>query len=181
MVGDTNQINYLHCNIWWRNFLGGTTPDDTLFIDVNDGVNKENLFFILSDNPKNWYKLSLEIPNTINLSSFKIEITTADWDSGVDHLVEAGIDNFYIDNDPSSNIVQFQPSLINVFPNPTYNGIVNIHGVKVPFDYSLYNISGKLVQNRSNCFNKEVQISEKGLYILKINDGSNTLFKRIIF
>ena len=178
---DSNQINYLHCNLWWRNFLGGTTPDDTLFIDVNDGVNKENLFFILSDNPKNWYKLSLEIPNTINLSSFKIEITTADWDSGVDHLVEAGIDNFYIDNDPSSNIVQFQPSLINVFPNPTYNGIVNIHGVKVPFDYSLYNISGKLVQNRSNCFNKEVQISEKGLYILKINDGSNTLFKRIIF
>ena len=178
---DSNQTNYLHCNLWWRNFLGGTTPDDTLFIDVNDGVNKENLFFVQSDNPKNWYGLSLEIPNTINLSSFKIEITTADWDSGVDHLVEAGIDNFYIDNDPSTNINQVQASLINIFPNPTHDGIVNIHGLKVPFDYSLYNISGKLVQNRSNCFNKEVQISNKGLYILKIKDGSNILFKRIIF
>ena len=178
---DSNQTNYLHCNLWWRNFLGGTTPDDTLFIDVNDGVNKENLFFVQSDNPKNWYGLSLEIPNTINLSSFKIEITTADWDSGVDHLVEAGIDNFYIDNDPSTNINQVQASLIKIFPNPTHDGIVNIHGLKVPFDYSLYNISGKLVQNRSNCFNKEVQISNKGLYILKIKDGSNILFKRIIF
>ena len=178
---DSNQTNYLHCNLWWRNFLGGTTPDDTLFIDVNDGVNKENLFFIHSDNPKNWYKLSLEIPNTINLSSFKIEITTADWGSGVDHLVEAGIDNLYIDNDPSSNISQVQPSLINVFPNPTPDGIVQIQGIKVPFEYSLYNISGKLVQFESNNFNKEIEILEKGIYILRIKQESKVFYKRIIF
>ena len=178
---DSNQTNYLHCNIWWRNFLGGTTADDTLFIDVNDGVNKENLFFIQSDNPKNWYKLSLEIPNSINLSSFKIEITTADWDSGVDHLVEAGIDNFYIDNDPSTNINQVQASLINIFPNPTYDGIVQIDGIKVPFEYSLYNISGKLVQYESNNFNKEIHLLEKGLYILRIKDGLKVIHKRIIF
>ena len=178
---DSNQTNYLHCNLWWRNFLGGTTADDTLFIDVNDGVNKENLFFIQSDNPKNWYKLSLEIPNSINLSSFKIEITTADWDSGVDHLVEAGIDNLYIDNDPFSNISQVNPSLTNVFPNPTPDGIVQIQGVKVPFEYSLYNISGKLVQYESNNFNKEIQILEKGLYILKIKQDSKVFYKRIIF
>ena len=178
---DSNQTNYLHCNLWWRNFLGGTTSDDTLFIDVNDGVNKENLFFINSDNPKNWYKLSLEIPNTINLSSFKIEITTADWGSGVDHLVEAGIDNLYIDNDPSSNISQVQPSLINVFPNPTPDGIVQIQGVIVPFEYSLYNISGKLVQFESNNFNKEIEILEKGIYILRIKQDSKVFYKRIIF
>ncbi|MFL2588973.1 MAG: carboxypeptidase regulatory-like domain-containing protein [Parvicellaceae bacterium] len=178
---DSNQTNYLHCNLWWRNFLGGTTPDDTLFIDVNDGVNKENLFFIHSDNPKNWYKLSLEIPNTINLSSFKIEITTADWGSGVDHLVEAGIDNLYVDNDPSSNISQVQPSLINVFPNPTPDGIVQIQGIKVPFEYSLYNISGKLVQFESNNFNNEIDILEKGIYILRIKQESKVFYKRIIF
>ena len=178
---DSNQTNYLHCRLWWRNFLGGTTSDDTLFIDVNDGVNKENLFFIHSDNPKNWYKLSLEIPNTINLSSFKIEITTADWGSGVDHLVEAGIDNLYIDNDPSSNISQVQPSLINVFPNPTPDGIVQIQGVIVPFEYSLYNISGKLVQFESNNFNKEIEILEKGIYILRIKQDSKVFYKRIIF
>ncbi|MDB0020827.1 choice-of-anchor B family protein [bacterium] len=178
---NSNQTNYLHCNLWWRNFLGGTNPDDTLFINVNDGVNKENLFFIQSDNPKSWYKLSLEIPNTINLSSFKIEITTADWDFGVDHLVEAGIDNFYIDNDPSTNIKKVQASLINIFPNPTYDGIVQIDGIKVPFEYSLYNISGKLVQYESNNFNKEIHMLEKGLYILRIKDGSKFIHKRIIF
>ena len=178
---DSNQTNYLHCNLWWRNFLGGTISDDTLFIDVNDGVNKENLFFIQSDNPKNWYKLSLEIPNTINLSSFKIEITTADWGSGVDHLVEAGIDNLYIDNDPSSNINQVQTSIINVFPNPTPDGIVQIQGVKVPYEYSLFNISGELVQFESNNFNKEIEILEKGIYILRIKQESKVFYKRIIF
>lgn len=178
---DSNQTNYLHCNLWWRNFLGGTISDDTLFIDVNDGVNKENLFFIQSDNPKNWYKLSLEIPNTINLSSFKIEITTADWSSGVDHLVEAGIDNLYIDNDPSSNISQVQSSLINVFPNPTPDGIVQIQGLKVPYEYSLFNISGELVQYGTSNYNNEIQILKKGLYILKIKEDSKVFYKRIIF
>ena len=178
---NSNQTNYLHCNLWWRNFLGGTSPDDTLFINVNDGVNKENLFFIQSDNPKSWYKLSLEIPNTINLNSFNIEVTTADWDFGVDHLVEAGIDNLYIDNDPSSNIDQVKPSLINVFPNPTNDGIVKIQGVKVPFEYSLYNISGKLVQYESNNFNNEIRLLEKGLYILRIKDGLKVIHKKIIF
>ena len=178
---DSNQTNYLHCNLWWRNFLGGTISDDTLFIDVNDGVNKENLFFIQSDNPKNWYKLSLEIPNTINLSSFKIEITTADWSSGVDHLVEAGIDNLYIDNDPSSNINQVQTSFINVFPNPTPDGILQIQGVKVPYEYSLFNISGELVQYETSNYNNEIQILKKGVYILKIKEDSKVFYKRIIF
>jgi choice-of-anchor B domain-containing protein len=178
---DSNQINYLHCNLWWRNFLGGTISDDTLFIDVNDGVNKENLFFIQSDNPKNWYKLSLEIPNTINLSSFKIEITTSDWSSGVDHLVEAGIDNLYIDNDPSSNINQVQTSFIKVFPNPTPDGILQIQGLKVPYEYSLFNISGELVQYETSNYNNEIQILKKGLYILKIKEDSKVFYKRIIF
>ena len=178
---DSNQTNYLHCNLWWRNFLGGTISDDTLFIDVNDGVNKENLFFIQSDNPKNWYKLSLEIPNTINLSSFKIEITTADWSSGVDHLVEAGIDNLYIDNDPSSNINQVQTSFIKVFPNPTPDGILQIQGLKVPYEYSLFNISGELVQYETSNYNNEIQILKKGLYILKIKEDSKVFYKRIIF
>ena len=178
---DSNQTNYLHCNLWWRNFLGGTISDDTLFIDVNDGVNKENLFFIQSDNPKDWYKLSLEIPNSINLSSFKIEITTADWSSGVDHLVEAGIDNLYIDNDPSSNINQGQTSFIKVFPNPTPDGILQIQGLKVPYEYSLFNISGELVQYEISNYNNEIRILKKGLYILKIKEDSNVFYKRIIF
>ena len=97
------------------------------------------------------------------------------------YIISLGIDNLYIDNNPSSNISQVNPSLINVFPNPTPDGIVQIQGVKLPFEYSLYNISGKLVQYESNNFNKEVQILEKGLYILRIKEESKVFYKRIIF
>ena len=94
---------------------------------------------------------------------------------GVDHLVEAGIDNLYIDNDPSSIINQVQSSFINVFPNPTPDGIVQIQGIKVPYEYSLFNISGKLVQFESNNFNKEIQILKKGIYIFKNKTGLKSL------
>ena len=60
---DPNLTHYLHCNIWWRNFLGGSTADDTLFIDLDDGVNKTNIFYVESDSPLDWYKLTFEIPN----------------------------------------------------------------------------------------------------------------------
>ena len=45
-----------------------------------------------------------EIPNAINTNNFNVVVTTADWASGIDHLVEAGIDDFYIDNNPISSI-----------------------------------------------------------------------------
>ena len=99
----------------------------------------------------------------------------------MDHLVEAGIDNLYIDNDPSSNINQVQTSFINVFPNPTPDGIVQIQGLKVPYEYSLFNISGELVQYETSNFNNEIQILKKGLYILKIKEDSKVFYKRIIF
>ena len=99
----------------------------------------------------------------------------------MDHLVEAGIDNLYIDNDPSSNINQVQTSFINVFPNPTPDGILQIQGVKVPYEYSLFNISGELVQYETSNFNNEIQILKKGLYILKIKRTQKSSIKELSF
>ena len=92
-----------------------------------------------------------------------------------------GIDNLYIDNDPSSNINQGQTSFIKVFPNPTPDGILQIQGLKVPYEYSLFNISGELVQYEISNYNNEIRILKKGLYILKIKEDSNVFYKRIIF
>jgi choice-of-anchor B domain-containing protein len=175
---DSTMTNYLHLNLWWKNFLGGTSPDDTLFIDINDGTLKENIFYINGDNSRNWYQLSLEIPNIINLNSFRIEITTADWTTGVDHLVEAGIDNFYIDNYYSTNITNSTNNSINVFPNPTPNGMIYIDGLQEPFEYYLFNISGKLVKMGSE---NDIQILRKGVYILKIKKEKSIIFRKIIY
>ena len=175
---DPNLTHYLHCNIWWRNFLGGSTADDTLFIDLDDGVNKTNIFYVESDNPLDWYKLTFEIPNSINLNSFKVVITTADWPSGVDHLVEAGIDNFYIDNNPNTNVSSEALSKIIIYPNPTNDGIVHIKGYELPLNYALYNLSGKLIESGKN---NQIFLKDKGVYFLKIQSEKGNYFKKIIF
>ena len=175
---DPNLTHYLHCNIWWRNFLGGSTADDTLFIDLDDGVNKTNIFYVESDNPLDWYKLTFEIPNSINLNSFKVVITTADWPSGVDHLVEAGIDNFYIDNNPNTNVSSDALSKIIIYPNPTNDGIVHIKGYELPLNYALYNLSGKLIESGKN---NQIFLKDKGVYFLKIQSEKGNYFKKIIF
>ena len=175
---DPNLTHYLHCNIWWRNFLGGSTADDTLFIDLDDGVNKTNIFYVESDNPLDWYKLTFEIPNSINLNSFKVVITTADWPSGVDHLVEAGIDNFHIDNNPNTNVSSDALSKIIIYPNPTNDGIVHIKGYELPLNYALYNLSGKLIESGKN---NQIFLKDKGVYFLKIQSEKGSYFKKIIF
>ena len=175
---DPNLTHYLHCNIWWRNFLGGSTADDTLFIDLDDGVNKTNIFYVESDSPLDWYKLTFEIPSSINLNSFKVVITTADWPSGVDHLVEAGIDNFYIDNNPNTNVSSDALSKIIIYPNPTNDGIVHIKGYELPLNYALYNLSGKLIESGNN---NQIFLKDKGVYFLKIQSEKGSYFKKIIF
>ena len=175
---DPNLTHYLHCNIWWRNFLGGSTADDTLFIDLDDGVNKTNIFYVESDSPLDWYKLTFEIPSSINLNSFKVVITTADWPSGVDHLVEAGIDNFYIDNNPNTNVSSDALSKIIIYPNPTNDGIVHIKGYELSLNYALYNLSGKLIESGKN---NQIFLKDKGVYFLKIQSEKGSYFKKIIF
>lgn len=175
---DSNLIYYLHCNIWWKNFLGGTIADDTLFIDLDDGVNKANLFFVESDNSLNWNSFVFEIPNTINTNNFNVVVTTADWASGVDHLVEAGIDDFYIDNDPVSSISNIDSYDLRVFPNPTEDGYVYISGLSSSFRYSLFNLSGQLISHGAN---NSIFLKNKGVYILKIQNDEGNFIKKIIF
>jgi hypothetical protein len=175
---DTSLTHYLHCNIWWKNFLGGSTPNDTLFIDLDDGVNTTNLFFVEGNNPLEWYKFTFEIPD--NFNDFNVVITTADWsvDPNDDNLVEAGIDNFYIDNDPSTYLTEDNISNVTVYPNPTNDGVLYLEGLNSNYSYSLYNLSGKLIKSEMN---NQIVVPNKGVFILKIETESGVLFKKVIF
>jgi choice-of-anchor B domain-containing protein len=175
---DTSITHYLHCNIWWKNFLGGSTPNDTLFIDLDDGVNTTNLFFVEGNNPLEWYKFTFEIPD--NFNDFNVVITTADWSVGPndDNLVEAGIDNFYIDNDPSTYQTEDNVSNVTVYPNPTNDGVLYLEGMDSNYSYSLYNLSGKLIKSEMT---NQIVVPKKGIFILKIETESGILFKKVIF
>ena len=93
-------------------------------------------------------------------------------------LVEAGIDDFYIDNDPISSISNIDSYDIRVFPNPTEDGYVYISGLSSSFRYSLFNLSGQLISHGAN---NSIFLKNKGVYILKIQNDEGNFIKKIIF
>ena len=82
--------------------------------------------------------------------------------------MEAGIDNFQIDNNPNMNVIPVSLSNIFIYPNPTVDGIINIEGSQVPYNYALYNLSGKLIKTGKK---NQIQLNDRGVYILKIQSG----------
>ena len=65
-----------------------------------------------------------------------------------------------------------------IYPNPTSDGIINIKGSQVPYNYALYNLSGKLIETGKK---NQIQLNDRGVYILKIQSDDETLINKIIF
>ena len=71
---------------------------------------------------------------------------------------------------------------LRVFPNPV-NSVVNVRFVKgddfMHFNVELINLAGQILISSSN---KQLNVSgiPNGLYILKISDGKNTQFKKVL-
>ena len=65
-----------------------------------------------------------------------------------------------------------------IYPNPTYDGIIHIKGSQFPFNYALYNLSGKLIETGKK---NQIQLNDRGVYLLKIQSEGRTHFNKIIF
>ena len=175
---DPNEVHYLHCSLWWKNMGGGTPPDDSLKITLNDGNIFEDIFVATQSVQYQWLDTVFLIPNAIDLTDFKIEISTADWISGVDHLVEAGFDNFHINNSPTNINTSIEEEAIVIYPNPTNNGLLNISGINSPMRYELYNISGKMVGLGTS---STVKLDNRGVYLLKIIVKDKQYVRKVIY
>ena len=178
---DPSQTNYINCSVWWKNLGNNTSLNDSLQILVTDNISTENLFIATSSNQYEWKDTSLLLPNSINLSSFHVEIITADWSTGLGSgdLVEAGFDDFSITNTPLS-IEDGLNKLkqVIVYPNPTSSGMVFINGFDSNMEYQLYNLAGKLIQTKNESF---IHLKNRGVYILKIKFGDKSIIRKLIF
>jgi len=80
------------------------------------------------------------------------------------------------------NTTAFTNSNISVYPNP-FTDFVTIQGLKESYNYSIFDVSGKLVHSSENNLPTD-RIDTKsitdGVYLLKIISGSETLTKKII-
>ena len=79
--------------------------------------------------------------------SMQLIVETMDHDNS-GHLVEAGFDKFLISGTELS-IADINNSAINIYPNPSNNGILNISIDNMECTLSISDITGKLVRQVS--------------------------------
>ena len=161
------QENRVYFNIWWKNLSGTASPNDSLIIWANDGVNKEAVFYALPQDDFSWVDTSVVLPSTIDLGSFQLEVQVSDWDFLGDNIVEAGFDNFSINRYP----IGIEENTFNhliAYPNPTPDGNVFLKSDKTISNYKLFDISGRLIYESNYSENDYIKLPFKGCFILEV-------------
>jgi len=172
------------CKIWWQNFGGSGTPNDSLNVYVTDGATEELVAtFLSADSDDSWQDLSFHIDHFLTPNAtMKVIFKTADWQANGGHIVEAGVDVFMVEESTGVGVneVDAKRLEVSVYPNPS-NGIVNAT-VSEDSKYQLTDINGKLVVEGvlSKGANR-LKISNKGVFFLNvISDSKVETFKVVV-
>lgn len=113
------QLN-LSVDIWFFNIGGTSTPNDTLFIYATNGLGDSILLHKQYENTTHWKTLIInDIQKRINLGTKnKIHFVVGDLATSP-HLVEAGVDNFSIEQSFQTSVQQIiKHKAFRVYPNP---------------------------------------------------------------
>lgn len=166
-------------NFWWINTGGSGTPNDSLNIYVTDG----NITVLVNtythtSSSSSWQSGLAHVASLLtDLSNVKIIFQTADWQANGGHLVEAAIDNVYIDS--FENVQETKDSKIQVYPNPSNDAfVVNTNG-KIGY-YYLTDISGKLISQGTLNNQQLIHPKHPGVYILATEIDGQTQMTKLI-
>ena len=142
----------LSVDLWYFNAGGSSTPDDTLYVHITNGLGDSILLYKHFENTRNWISLIVNDlekkikPGTNN----KIHFTIGDFTAN-SHLVEAGIDNFSIETSIQTSIQNIlKPKAFSIYPNP---GKLE---AMIQFDEKELNRTGTIV-----LYNQNGQIQEQ--------------------
>ena len=146
--------------------------NDSLTFIIDDGIDQYKVAEFYQDSDDIiWRSLSIDVTNyTSVLTSIRLIVKTADWDSEGGNLVEAGLDNFRVDYNLNVNEGNMN-SDFSVYPNPS-NEVFNLtFGDNVPENLIviIYDVYGKLV-SFSNLKKQDaiINIEHAGVYTMQI-------------
>ena len=164
--------------------ITATTEDDVIELSVGStelnslliGRNAETLrsfqylvSTVLRNKESDIWRVSIDIADyTSFLSSIRLIVKTADWDSEGGNLLEAGLDNFRVDYNLSVSEGNMH-SDFSVYPNPSNDFFYLTFGDNVPENLvaNVYDVSGKLVTSSNiKKNNPTVNINKAGIYTI---------------
>jgi choice-of-anchor B domain-containing protein len=167
---------YIYYSRWFFNGGGnGDNPNDSLIIELSNGQDVVVIDRATEMEPMSeWLNKSFRISDYLTpTAAMTLKVTATDFTPG--HLVEAGLDKFYVEDIMQPGFDENQAAIISVYPNPANNTItINCRTQAANSELQITNLSGQLVQ-QSTIHNSQSTIDisslSKGIYILKVNDS----------
>ena len=169
---------------WFFNDGGNSTPNDTLFVNLNNGIERVNILTYAQSGSEWQYAANIPWPASLILTdSVLIEVITSDF-QGSGHVVEGGFDAFLVTDASSNSSEDITEAIFSIFPNPVANKL-NINWEGDEANAIITNIQGQiLAQQKINNGLNQIDVSESlnaGVYILQLIDNEgNTSSKKFV-
>lgn len=187
LTGYTNPR--LHFTRWFFNGGGapGETPNDLLKVILDNGQTSVVLEQVDHNSPGNssWQHRSYLIKEKISLTS-QMKLIVEATDNAPGHLVEAGLDYFFIEEYVGNNIEELAKPSLKAWPNP-FSGEIILELINADGQYllSMVDITGRIILQKeitggNQKFNLQPQVTQ-GLYFLNIyQNGSLVDTQKVI-
>jgi choice-of-anchor B domain-containing protein len=172
---------YVNFSRWFYNGGGSGAPNDTLSISLDNGLTTVLIDTAMATSlgSSTWVNKTFKVSNFITpTATMKLIVKTGDVASS-GHIVEAGLDKFFVSESPSGIIENKENNIsLNAFPNPSTSEISitydlkNLHSLAV---MNVVDITGRIIEKISIGQASGTIVLNKltaGIYFINITNGS---------
>lgn len=180
---------YIHFDRWFFNDGGSGTPNDSLVIELSNGITSVNLDVAIHNTPNNssWVSKSYQVTSLIAPTANMV-LTARTMDGNPGHLVESGFDKFFVIDSLTTEANPTKVTIADgavVYPTPFKNTLnVNLLNDYTKVKIEVMDVAGKLIEERH--FNASNKISfnpnyPKGVYFINVfGDGVLVKTQKVI-
>lgn len=171
----------IHYERWFFDFHGPFTPNDTLVIELSNGI--ETVVIDKQGSDPNlfhqWITIEKKISEFITpTATMQLFVYTSDFFI-TRNIVEAGFDNFYVYEEAELSTEDFENLKVKLYPNPAQNKLL-VEGLSLGEEFFIRDAMGRLVfsgEVTQNVVEVNTENFDNGLYFLIHRNGSEKLIK----
>jgi choice-of-anchor B domain-containing protein len=172
----------IHYERWFYNFHGPFAPNDTLTVELTNGIESviiDQQAFDVDDFHK-WITKDIKISDYIApTASMQLFVYTSDFFT-TRNIVEAGFDNFFIYEDGELSTQVESDDKLEIYPNP-FDQTLTIDGLELGSDFVLADALGKIILS-GKADAKVIHLStgnlNPGVYFLRSNNTVKKVIKK---